>query len=188
GAGVRLAGICPAYRPPVFGVGGFADKFHSLHTYGLAVDVTGIGAPGTPSALLWHEIASRNGVICPYGPHNLLEWNHCQPTWVKIILADNPLRETVTAGGPISLEDMFEVGYPLIAALGTVGAPPGRPPPSFFKPPKGGPWNAYRHKNRQWWNNSQDDFVHFRRLHHAMAATLRGQGRLAEGGSSHRYA
>ena len=30
--------------------------------------------------------------------------------------------------------------------------------------------------------------VRFRRLHHAMAATLRGQGRLAEGGSSNRYA
>ncbi len=84
GAGLPLAGIFSAYRPPAFGIGGFADKFHSLHTYGLAVDVTGIGAPGTPSALLWHEIAARYGVICPYGPHNLLEWNHCQPTWVKI--------------------------------------------------------------------------------------------------------
>ena len=139
GAGLPFAGIFSAYRPPVFGVGGFADKFHSLHTYGLAVDVTGIGAPGTPSALLWHEIAARNGVICPYGPHNLLEWNHCQPTWVKIILADNPLRETVTADGPISLEDMFEVGYSLIAASGTVGAPTGDPPPHFFKPPQARP-------------------------------------------------
>ena len=100
-AGLPFAGIFSAYRPPAFGIGGFADKFHSLHTYGLAVDVTGIGAPGTASALLWHEIAARNGVICPYGPNNLMEWNHCQPTWVKIILPDNPLRETVTADGPI---------------------------------------------------------------------------------------
>jgi hypothetical protein len=134
GAGLLFAGIFSAYRPPVFGVGGFADKFHSLHTYGLAVDVIGIGAPGTPSALLWQEIAARNGVICPYGPHNLLEWNHCQPTWVKIILADNPLRETVTADGPISLEDMFEVGYSLIAASGTIGTSTGDPPAHFFKP------------------------------------------------------
>jgi hypothetical protein len=122
GAGLPFAGIFSAYRPPAFGVGGFADKFHSLHTYGLAVDVTGIGAPGTPSALLWHEIAARHGVICPYGPHNPVEWNHCQPTWVKIILPDNPLRETVTADGPISLEDMFEVGYLLIAGSVTVNA------------------------------------------------------------------
>ena len=135
-AGLPFAGIFSAYRPPAFGIGGFADKFHSLHTYGLAVDVTGIGAPGTASALLWHEIAARNGVICPYGPHNLVEWNHCQPTWVKIILPDNPLRETVTADGPISLEGMFEVGYSLIVASGTVGASTADPPANFFKPPQ----------------------------------------------------
>src|SRR5215813_12326107 len=132
-AGMPLAGIFSAYRPPAFGVGGFADKFHSLHTYGLAVDVTGIGGPGSPSSLLWHEIAARHGVICPYGPHNLLEWNHCQPTWVKIILPDNPLRETVTADGPISLEDMFEVGYLLIAGSVTVGASTADPTGHFLK-------------------------------------------------------
>jgi len=135
-AGMPLAGIFSAYRPPAFGVGGFADKFHSLHTYGLAVDVTGIGGPGTPSSLLWHEIAARHGVICPYGPHNLLEWNHCQPTWVKIILAEDSLRETVTADGPISLQDMFEVGYSVIAASSSVGAPTAHPPAHFFKLPQ----------------------------------------------------
>jgi len=133
-AGLPFAGIFSAYRPPVFGVGGFADKFHSLHTYGLAVDVTGIGAPSTPSTLVWHEIAARHGVVCPYGPHNLAEWNHCQPTWVKIILADNPLRDTVTAEGPISLEDMFEVGYSLI--VGTAGASASDTPEHFFKRPQ----------------------------------------------------
>jgi hypothetical protein len=102
GAGLPFAGVFSAYWPPAFGVGGFVDKFHSLHTYGLAVDVVGIGGPGTPEALLWHEIAARHGVICPYGPHNLVEWNHCQPTRVKIIFAENPLRETVMADGPIS--------------------------------------------------------------------------------------
>jgi hypothetical protein len=132
GAGLPFAGIFSAYRPPAFGVGGFADKFHSLHTYGLAVDVTGIGPPGTPSALLWHEIAARHGVICPYGPHNPVEWNHCQPTWVKIILPDNPLRETVTADGPISLEDMFEVGYLLIAGSVSVGGSSTSDPTGHF--------------------------------------------------------
>jgi hypothetical protein len=127
-AGLTSAGIFSAYRPPVFGIGGFADKFHSLHTYGLAVDVTGIGGPGTPSCLLWHEIAARHGVICPYGPHNLLEWNHCQPTWVKVILAEEPLRETVTADGPISLQGMFDVGYSVITASSSVRGPTGDPP------------------------------------------------------------
>jgi hypothetical protein len=135
-AGLPFAGIFSAYRPPAFGIGGFADKFHSLHTYGLAVDVTGIGAPGTPTALLWHEIAARHGLICPYGPHNPVEWNHCQPTWVKIILAENPLRETVTADGPISLEGMFEAGHSLIEASGTEDGSTADPPAHFFKRPQ----------------------------------------------------
>ena len=38
-AGLPFAGVFSAYRPPAFGVGGFSDKFNSLHTYGLAVDM-----------------------------------------------------------------------------------------------------------------------------------------------------
>jgi hypothetical protein len=136
GSGLPFAGIFSAYRPPAFGVGGFVDKFHSLHTYGLAVDVTGIGAPGTPDALLWHEIAARHGVICPYGPHNPVEWNHCQPTRVKIIVAENPLRQTVTADGPISLEAMFELGFSLIAGSDGIDGTSADPPVHFFKPPQ----------------------------------------------------
>src|SRR5207302_1356137 len=77
-AGLPSAGIFSAYRPPVFGIGGFADKFNSLHSYGLAVDMSGIGEPGSKDARLWHEIAARHGVFCPYGADNRKEWNHCQ--------------------------------------------------------------------------------------------------------------
>ena len=105
-AGLAFAGVFSAYRPPAFGIGGFSDKFNSLHTYGLAVDMHGIGNPGSPEAQLWHQIAAKNGVVCPYGPRARTEWNHCQPTSVKIILSENPLRETVTADGPISLQGM----------------------------------------------------------------------------------
>jgi hypothetical protein len=113
-AGLSSAGIFSAYRPPAFGIGGFSDKFNSLHTYGLAVDMAGIGGPGSAEAKTWHEIAARNGVVCPYGFENRLEWNHCQPTRIKIILPQNPLRETVTADGPIDLGSMFEAGSVLI--------------------------------------------------------------------------
>ena len=112
--GLPFAGIFSAYRPPVFGVGGFSDKFNSLHTYGLAVDMRGIGRPGSPEAQLWHQIAAKNGVVCPYGPRDPAEWNHCQPTSMKIILADNPLRDTVNSQGPFNLEIMFEVGSNII--------------------------------------------------------------------------
>jgi hypothetical protein len=116
-AGLPFAGVLSAYRPPAFGVGGFSDKFNSLHTYGLAVDMRGIGRPGSPEAQTWHAIAARNGVVCPYGPRDRAEWNHCQPTSVKMILAANPLRETVSAAGPSDLESMFEAGNPLIASM-----------------------------------------------------------------------
>jgi hypothetical protein len=67
------AGIFSAYRPPAFGVGGFSDKFNSLHSYGLAVDMYGIGGPGSTEAQQWHEIAARHGVVCPYGFLNQVE-------------------------------------------------------------------------------------------------------------------
>jgi hypothetical protein len=114
-AGLASVGVFSAYRPPAFGVGGFLDKFHSLHTYGLAVEMYGIGGPGSAAAQLWYEIAARHSVVCPYGFHHRAEWNHCQPTSLKIILADNPLRDTVTAEGPLKLESMFEAGNMLIA-------------------------------------------------------------------------
>ena len=124
-SGLRFAGIFSAYRPPAFGIGGFSDKFNSLHSYGLAVDLAGIGEPGSAEAERWHEIAARRGVICPYGPHNRAEWNHCQPTSLKMILADSPLRDTITADGPVSLAFMFERGDAIIQgsadAVRTVG-------------------------------------------------------------------
>jgi hypothetical protein len=61
---------------------------NSLHAYGLAVDLYGIGRPGSDEAQRWHEIAVRYGVICPYGPHHKREWNHCQPTGIKIVLPE----------------------------------------------------------------------------------------------------
>jgi hypothetical protein len=120
-----VAGIFSAYRPPAFGVGGFSDKFNSLHAYGLAVDLYGVGRPGSVEALWWHEIAAKHGLICPYGHHDKTEWNHCQPTDLKAVSADNLLRETITADGPVSLEAMFEAGTSAIGnpanAADTVG-------------------------------------------------------------------
>jgi len=114
-AGLDEAGIFSAYRPPVFGIGGFADKFYSLHAYGLAVDMHGIGRPGSPEAQQWHEIAAAHGIVCPYGYRSRVEWNHCQPTRLEAVKAENPLRETIAGSGPIDLERMFEVGSRFIA-------------------------------------------------------------------------
>jgi hypothetical protein len=113
-AGLPSASVFSAYRPPAFGVGGFSNKFNSLHTYGLAVDMRGIGEPGSAEAELWHRIAAKNGVVCPYGPRDRAEWNHCQPTSVKMVVAQNPLRETVSSAGPHDLDSMFEAGNAMI--------------------------------------------------------------------------
>jgi hypothetical protein len=121
-SGLPLAGIFSAYRPPVFGIGGFVDKFNSLHTYGLAVDMQGIGGPGTGETKLWREIAARHGIVCPYAVDSHSEWNHCQPTQVKIIPPQNPLRAVVSADGPLDLEAMFEIGNALVEDVSSVGA------------------------------------------------------------------
>jgi hypothetical protein len=115
-------GIFSAYRPPAFGIGGFSDKFNSLHTYGLAVDLDGIGGPGTPETKLWREVAARHGIVCPYDIESRSEWNHCQPTRVKIIPPENPLRATVSADGPTSLDAMFDVGRALIEEIEVMAA------------------------------------------------------------------
>jgi hypothetical protein len=96
-------------------VGGFADKYYSLHAYGLAVDMQGIGRPGSAEAQQWHEIAAQHGIVCPYGYRNRAEWNRCQPTHLVAVKAENSLRETIVASGPIDLEQMFETGSRFIA-------------------------------------------------------------------------
>jgi hypothetical protein len=115
GAGLSEAGVFSAYRPPVFGVGGFSDKYYSLHAYGLAVDMYGIGRPGSTEARKWHEIAAKRGIVCPYGYRNRVEWNHCQPTVLTAVKEQHPLRATITGAGPIDLDRMFEVGDKFIA-------------------------------------------------------------------------
>ena len=51
----------------------------------------------------------------------------------KIIFVQNPLREIVTADGPISLEGIFEVGNSLIAASSGVSEPTAERPAHFFR-------------------------------------------------------
>jgi hypothetical protein len=110
GSGLPTAGIYSAYRPPAFGVGRFLDRFVSLHAYGLAVDMRGIGEPHSTEARLWYDIAARHGIFCPYGVDNRREWNHCQATFAKAVCRDNPLRNSITAAGPIDREAMFKAG------------------------------------------------------------------------------
>jgi hypothetical protein len=128
-SGLSDAGVFSAYRPPAFGVGGFKNKFNSLHSYGLAVDMHGIGAPGSAQARLWTQIAAKHGVACPYGVNNPAEWNHCQPTRIKMVQSNSPLVKTIAPQGPINPVSMFEAGKELIESaaklLASFGGDPG---------------------------------------------------------------
>jgi hypothetical protein len=79
--------------------------------------MTGIGAAGSSEAKLWNNVAAKHGVVCPYGVNNRAEWNHCQPTRIKVIKSDNPLRRTIVAAGPPSPPNMFEAGKSLIESV-----------------------------------------------------------------------
>ena len=104
--------IFSAYRPPAYGVGGFKDKFNSLHSVGLAVDFCGIGRPGSQTARRFHAIARAHKVWCIYGPFNRAEWNHCQGT--RVAVNPSSLRRTINARGPIDRERMFKVAQRFI--------------------------------------------------------------------------
>jgi hypothetical protein len=104
-------GACPfsTYRPPAFGVGGYRNKYDSMHAYGLAADISGIGRPGSAKALIWWRVVHENGLYLPYGPYNHSEWNHTQLLHQKgrQFVESHPVRRTITAYGPINLITMW---------------------------------------------------------------------------------
>jgi hypothetical protein len=120
-AGMGNAGVYSAYRPPAFGIGGFGDKFNSLHSYGLAVDMTGIGSARSRLARMWQGIVQRVGLYLPYGPNNRKEFNHTQLVPTK--MASRALRATITASEPRDLQRMW-LASGISAHLGDAAAGP----------------------------------------------------------------
>ena len=141
--GLPTAGIFSAYRPAGFGIGGFKDKFRSNHNIGQAVDMAGVGRPGSREAILWFKIAGRNQLFNPYGPYNRAEWNHFQPQTMLAVAAGSDIRKTVDRNGPLATKDqrlvlaggsyvvvqaglahMWDVGSALIRHAAYLGPPP----------------------------------------------------------------
>lgn len=116
------AAIFSAYRAPDLGVGGFRNKFDSCHSYGLAVDMAGIGDPGSDKAKRWHKIAAAHKVYCPYGPNHHVEWNHCQYVPQKVCGSYTNVRTTISGAGPKSEEKMFAAGDKLLLQATAVAA------------------------------------------------------------------
>jgi len=113
-AGLERAGLFSCYRPPILNVGGFADKFNSLHAYGLAGDFTGIGSVGSSESKRWYAIATKHGLYNPYGYKSRAEFNHYQVTRVTIVRRGTGLRTTIAATGAKDVERMWRVGTAII--------------------------------------------------------------------------
>lgn len=114
---LKQIGVFSAYREPRLGIGGFADKADSCHAYGAAVDVAGIGGPGSESAKRWHQIAKRHDIRCIYGPFNVAEWNHCQLVETRACGRVAAVRRTVAPDGPPVLAAMFGAIDSLLAGV-----------------------------------------------------------------------
>lgn len=129
-AGIEV-GVGSAYRAPGWDVGGYTDKYNSLHSYGGAVDLSGIGRPGSDTARRWYDIATKHGLHNPYGPDHRAEWNHYQivPQMGRQFVEANPnLRQFVNDQGPVDQNAMWDavMAYaPETTVPPTQGAYPG---------------------------------------------------------------
>lgn len=106
-AGLSSAGVGSACRLPYLGVGGFRDKFNSLHAYGLAADMRGVGAARTPAARLWFKIATKHGLKNPYGWRHRAEWNHYQLVPMKAVASGHKMRNYVRRDRYVDLRSMW---------------------------------------------------------------------------------
>jgi hypothetical protein len=143
-----LPGVCPfsTYRPPAFGVGGYSNKYDSMHAYGLAADMQGIGRPGSTQALIWWRVVHENGLYLPYGPYNHAEWNHTQLLHQKgrQFVESHPVRRTITGYGPISLMAMWTA-----AGVDMLKVTPDQPTKELMPPPPGRRALDHVHRSRR---------------------------------------
>lgn len=98
-------GLFSGYRPAGYGVGGFANKFESCHTYGVAGDFYGVGK----NFKVWEAAATSAGLHRPHAAYR--ERNHWQAVPDKFCTG---LRSTVTASGPKDLRQMWKAADPMI--------------------------------------------------------------------------
>jgi hypothetical protein len=106
------ASVSSACRPPVLRVGGMADKSQSMHAYGLAVDLAGIGHPGDAAYRQWCKIAAGHGIIRPY--NTMWEDNHFQPTETKVASQVPPMKKLLSRYGPTDLMKLWAIEVGMI--------------------------------------------------------------------------
>lgn len=121
---------------------------YSLHGYGGASDIGGIGVAGSPQANQWAKIASANGLFNPYGVNHPAEFNHWQLVPYKIEQRPDIQKAIVDAGGdaskiwnaisPVKGSAMASAKGPTQADIDALY----EGPPSSAKAPQGAPASA----------------------------------------------
>ncbi len=122
------AGVYSAFRTPQATGSAFDKAGHSLHSYGLATDIAGIGGAGSGTAKQWYKIATDAGIYNPYGYKNPREFNHFQAVPEKT--ASQALRSTLNRDGTPKLG---ADGNPVMWAV--AGLPSGFAPDGQKLPP-----------------------------------------------------
>lgn len=71
-------GIGSGFREPKQTGSAYDAGGNSSHTYGLAVDISGLDGPNGKATQQWAQIAAANGLHNPYGIDDTAEFNHWQ--------------------------------------------------------------------------------------------------------------
>jgi hypothetical protein len=87
------------YRSPTTTGSAYDAAGYSLHGYGAATDIGGIGGAGSPQAKQWAAIAQANGIYNPYGVSNPKEYNHWQLVPWKLEDRPDIQKSLADAGG-----------------------------------------------------------------------------------------
>jgi hypothetical protein len=121
-------GVFSAYRAPDMGANPNYARV-SAHGAGVAVDVYGIGRPGSREAQEFYQIARDNGLYNPYGPNNAKEWNHYQlvPETGRALSAEIGPNPRSALSGDALVERWNAGGTPVAAPPETTPLPTERP-------------------------------------------------------------
>lgn len=108
-------GLASGYRLPTQTGSSFDASGRSLHSYGLASDISGF-TPGSPEAHKFYEIAQSHGIYNPYGPDNKAEYNHYQA--VPYELSQSQAAPLIKAAATGDWNNVITAGNTLMSAGG----------------------------------------------------------------------
>lgn len=175
------------YRTPTTTGSNYDAQGYSLHGFGAAADVSGIGNAGSPSAALWGKIAAQNGIYNPYGLSDAKEYNHWQLVPWKLEQRPDVQKALIASGG--DLNKVWGAVAPVSAtqAIKAATAPtqpqqPAQAPQAASTPQAA---QAYSQEQPNMSNSPPDDWEKtLAALHNAQPATpaQSGTGQSASGG------